>query len=51
MKFMAKKKLTRSEVRSAGIDIAFRQFLGVSPKLTALRYFFESLKFIDDGKK
>ena len=45
---MAKKKLTRSEVRSAGLDLAFRKFLGVSPVLTAVRYFFESLKFIDN---
>ena len=45
---MAKKKLTRSEVRSAGLDLAFRKFLGVSPMLTAVRYFFESLKYIDN---
>jgi len=47
---MSKKKLTREEVKSVGIDIAFRQFLGVSPKLTAFRYFFESLKFLKDDK-
>tara|TARA_B100002019_G_C20766053_1_gene355334 strand:+ start:296 stop:436 length:141 start_codon:yes stop_codon:yes gene_type:complete len=45
---MAKKKLTRNEVRSAGFDLALRKFLGVSPVLTAVRYFFESLKYVDN---
>ena len=45
---MAKKKLTRNEVRSAGFDLALRKFLGVSPVLTAVRYFLESLKYVDN---
>jgi len=46
---MSKKKLTRSEVRSVGLDLAFRKFLGVSPILTTIRYFFESLKYIKNN--
>jgi hypothetical protein len=47
---MAKKKVTNKVVKSSGFDLLLRSFLGVSPKLTAARYFFESLKYMDDDE-